>query len=230
MEEVEVAGDPLQARRPVLDWVVPSRRDFVRAEQLHATVSASMVYTEGTAQYVRSGFDTQSASASYAFCSASFERQHKEREAHSSYSKTLQMIGSWYDPRATVYLQDCTRVSPNFVEAVKSALDSPNPAPALQVVFLEYGVAIPREVVLGGQLYFTHQQRVEGSFDEHQAETTIKAAVSVKAGAGSGSASTSFGSASGDAVTPNLSPTIRNSTFSAATRHVRVLRRPGRTR
>ena len=191
---------PPQARLPVLDWVVPARRDFVRAEQLEAAVSAAMTYTEETASYVRSGFDKESASAGYLFCSGSFEREHKERRARRSDQKTLQMIGRWYYPRATLILDSCTRVSPNFVAAVKAALASQNPAHALKTVFNDehYGGAIPEEVTLGGQLYFTHRESKKGEVNEKSEEDVVRAAVSIKTGKGEGSAGVAVGSGSAE--------------------------------
>ena len=191
---------PPQARLPVLDWVIPARRDFVRAEQLEAAVSAAVTYTEETASYVRSGFDKESASAGYLFCSGSFEREHKERRARSSHDKTLQMIGRWYYPRATLILDICTRVSPNFVTAVKEALASQNPAEALKTVFDEkhYGAAIPQDITLGGQLYFTHRESRSGEVDEKSVEDVVTAAVSIKTGKGEGSAGAAVGSGSGE--------------------------------
>ena len=84
METFTGEGPPPQARHPVLEWVVPSRDDFVQARELEAEVTADLTYSEETASYVRAGFDTESASAGYMYCSASFEREHKERQARSS--------------------------------------------------------------------------------------------------------------------------------------------------
>jgi hypothetical protein len=81
------AGTPPQATRAVLDWVVPSTLDFVDPLFLNAFVSAELTYTEETASYVKTGFDTEAASFGYAGCSASFEREHKERHAKASTQK-----------------------------------------------------------------------------------------------------------------------------------------------
>ena len=172
---------PPKAVLPVLDWVVPARTNFMRPDFLDADVSSALTFTEETASYVRSGFDSESASGSYPGCAASFERDHKEREAESSLEKNLHMIGRWHFPRATLDLRFCTAVSPNFVAAVRNAVTAGKPE-ALKEVFGNYGVAVPRDVQLGGTQSFLHQQSVRGREWEKTVENTIKAAVSVKLG------------------------------------------------
>jgi hypothetical protein len=192
---------PPQAIHPVLFWKVPARADFVRSEHLVGTTITAYTCTQGTANYVRTGFDSQSASGSYAGCSASFEREHKERVARSSLDKTLQMIGSWYNPRATLTLDECTAVSPYFVDAVEKAVASATPTRDLQAVFDEYGIAVPRQVTLGGQLYFVHAQDVHVQVDEKSVQETISAAVSVEVGGAKGTVSASFQTATSEKVT-----------------------------
>ena len=171
---------PARARRPVLEWVVPERIDFARSEMFQAKVESAVTYTEETAAYVRAGFDKQSATAGFPFCSASFERSHKERTASSSAHKELHQVGMWKYPRATLFLDDCTRVSAAFVHAVRSALKAIDPREALRQVLLDYGHAVPMEVTVGGQLHFEHVRVEEGETQERQVEQEIKAAVEAK--------------------------------------------------
>lgn len=184
---------PARARRQVLEWVVPERIDFARSEMFQARVESAVTYTEETAAYVRAGFDKQTATAGFPFCSASFERSHKERMASASSHKELHEIGMWKYPRATLFLDDCTRVSAGFVQAVRSALEAIDPREALRQVLLDYGHAVPMEVTLGGQLHFEHVRTDDGETHEHQVEQEIKAAVEAKYQGFSASASSASG-------------------------------------
>jgi hypothetical protein len=194
-------GIPPKATQAVLDWMVPFTRDFVTPLFLNADVTADLTYTEETASYVKTGFDTEAASFGYAGCSASFERQHKERQAKTRTQKKLQIIGRSYYPRAELTLKECTRVSPRFIAEVQAAVKSPTPTKALQAVLADYGTAIPTRVTLGGELYMIHQKDVNGKVDESSEETTVKGAVSVKVGGAESTASTSVGSASSQRIT-----------------------------
>jgi hypothetical protein len=186
---------PARARRPVLEWVVPERIDFARSEMYQARVESTVTYTEETAAYVRSGFDKQSATAGFPFCSASFERSHKERTARASARKELHQIGMWKYPRATLFLDECTRVSQAFVQAIRDALDAIDPREALRLVLLDYGHAVPVEVTLGGQLHFKHVRTEDSTTSEKQVEQEIRAAVEVKYQGFSGSAGFAKGTA-----------------------------------
>ena len=185
---------PARARHQVLEWVVPERIDFARSEMFQARVESAVTYTEETASYVRAGFDKQTATAGFPFCSASFERSHKERTASASSHKELHEIGMWKYPRATLFLDDCTQVSAGFVQAVRSALQATDPREALRQVLLDYGHAVPMEVTLGGQLHFEHVRTEDGETHEHQVEQEIKAAVEAKYQGFSASASSASGS------------------------------------
>ena len=50
---------PPKAVLPVLDWVVPARTNFMRPDFLDAEVNSALTFTEQTASYVRSGFDSE---------------------------------------------------------------------------------------------------------------------------------------------------------------------------
>ena len=197
---------PKKAQRPVLFWKVPKTTDFVRAEHLEAKVTSELSYTEQSASYAKSGFNSQSATAGFPFASASFERSQREKQAGSSYYKLLYLTGIWRYPRATVFLEKCTTVSPSFKNSIHQALESADPATALDKVFEEFGHAIPSEVLLGGQLYFQEKREAHGSIEQNEVESTIKAAVSVKlentpVGNTTGSAGASFQDGSAQKVT-----------------------------
>lgn len=172
---------PARARHPVLEWVVPERIDFARSEMFQARVESAVTYTADTAAYVRAGFDKQTATAGFPFCAASFERSHKERTASSSSHKELHEIGMWKYPRATLFLDDCTRVSAAFTRAVREALEGAHdPKEALKQVLVDYGHAVPMEVTLGGQLHFEHVRVEGGTTNQHEVQQEIKAAVEAK--------------------------------------------------
>lgn len=193
----DMDGDePKWAKTPVLDWKVPTRDDFVRSEILHGKVTSMLTYSEETASYVASGFDTQTATAGYAFCSASFERSHKEKTARSSETKTLIQVGMWKYPRAKIYLEKCTTTSERFTEAVRTALAAKDKYAELNKVFDEYGHVIPSAVLLGGQLCFKDSSVSKSSALEHSEETQLKASVEAKVGKVSASTGWASGSAS----------------------------------
>jgi hypothetical protein len=143
-------GEPPQARKAALDWLVPASTDFMVPLELGASVLSKVAYTAETASYVRAGFDRQQASAGFPFAAASFEREHKERQAGASYQKQLQMIGRWHYPRVQLNLKECATASGRFQTALRTALDahdrSGDVKPLLQV-FEEYGTAVPSEVI-----------------------------------------------------------------------------------
>ena len=181
-----------QAKKPVLDWMVPKTVGWMSPLHLSSQTNESLTYSQQTAQYVRVGFDSQSASGGYAGCSASFEREHKEREAHSSLDKTLYMVGIRYFPRAQLNLDECTQVSPKFIADLTAAVGSQMPVKAMQQIFDDYGVAVPTQVEVGGQMYFVHEQKVHAEVNEKEVRDTIKAAMKARVGGAEGSASTSF--------------------------------------
>jgi hypothetical protein len=171
---------PIRARRPVLEWVVPDGFDFVRSEIFQARVESILAYSEETATYVSSGFDKISATVGLPFCAASFERSQKERTAHSSTRKELHVVGRWKYPRATLFLEGCTRVSEKFERAVRNALEHQDPAAEMQKVLDDYGHAVPREVTLGGLLYFRHVRTEVANVEEKKVEQEYRAAVEAK--------------------------------------------------
>jgi hypothetical protein len=175
---------PARARRPVLEWVVPRGFGFVRSEFFQARVESIVTYSEETATYVSSGFDKQSATVGYAFCAASFERSARHREARAATTKELHVVGRWKYPRATLFLDECTRVSRSFERAIRSALqDEHDPAARLQAVLDDYGHAVPQQVTLGGLLHFRHVKTDVTTVNEKKVEQEYRAAVAVKYGA-----------------------------------------------
>lgn len=162
------SDEPRYAKTPILDWVVPERNDFVRSEISHARVSSMLTYSEETARYVTSGFDTQTASAGYLFCSASIKRSHSYKTARSSQKKTLVQVGMWKYPRAQIYLDKCTVTADRFKTAIKDSLNADDKKSELEKVFKEYGHVIPTSVLLGGQLCYQMSREIESSEDEKQ--------------------------------------------------------------
>lgn len=201
-----VSGDdePPQATKAALDWMVPETRDYLVPLELGATVVSEVTYTAETASYVRAGVDKQQASVGFPFAAASFEREHKERQAGASYQKQLQCIGRWYFPRVKLIMQYCAATSERFETAIRNALESydrtSNLTPLLDV-FKDYGTAVPNEVILGGQMFMVHREDYQGSVREEEVENVISAAVSIKTGKGEGSAGVSFQNATGSKVT-----------------------------
>lgn len=124
MGNVPDDGEPPQAGKAALDWMVPDSTDFLVPLELGASVLSKVTYSAETASYVRAGFDKQQASAGFPFAAASFEREHKERQAGASYRKQLQMIGRWHYPRVQLNLKECATASERFKTAIRNALDA----------------------------------------------------------------------------------------------------------
>ena len=201
-------GDPPQAEWAALDWMIPDGTNYLEDEDTDAYVRSEVTCSEGTASYVRAGVDKQQASVGFPFASASFEREHKERHASSSYKKQLQLIGRWYYPRATLILKFCTAASDRFKDAVEGALNdydksSQRQGSPLLEVFRKYGTAVPKKVTLGGQMTMIHKEDYQGSVKEDEVKTVISAAVSIKSkgGTAQGTASASFQNGTGSTVT-----------------------------
>jgi len=167
--------EPWRARSPVLWWKTPADGiDFITAQHLESHSKSVLVYTENTDQYVRHGFDTETASLGFLFAAASFERSHEEKRARSSARKTLYMRGMWVYPRAQIHLDRCSAVSPDFVKEITGALGS---ADKLAQVFKDFGHAVALEPTLGGQLVFEKRQEATGVVDETETKLTIRYAV-----------------------------------------------------
>ena len=193
----DMDGDePQWAKTPVLDWKVPERDDFARSEILHGEVTSVLTYTDETASYVVSGFDTQTATAGFAFCAGSFERSHKYKTATNSESKTLIQVGMWKYPRVKIYLDKCTVTSERFTKAVSEALAKDHKFYELNKVFKEYGHVVPSAVLLGGQLCYKDSKVSNSSANEGSAQEDIKGKVEGKLGKATASAGFGIGSAS----------------------------------
>ncbi len=197
----ENPNDPFAVPKRVLRWVIPRDKQFFRTLHQSADVRSVLKLTEHSASYARAGFESESASASYAFASASVSREKREKEAESSAEKTLYMMGAWIYPRVAVDLRQCTQVAGSFVAAVRNALNAADKFSALQKVFDDYGHAVPTSVELGGQLFFTHEQTVKGTYNKSEVENAIGAAASVKGAGATASTSVLFKNASGSEVT-----------------------------
>jgi hypothetical protein len=200
-----VSKEPPQADSAALDWMVPeSSTDYFDSLELTGDVTSELTYTAETASYVRAGFDKQEASAGFPFVAASFEREHKERQASASHKKRLHLFGRWYYPRVRLKLKYCATASERFKTAIRTALDSYDKTKnvsSLLDVFQRYGTAVPSEVVLGGEMLLEHEENYQGEVNEKQVENVISAAVSIKTQKGQGSVGFSFQNAEGSTVT-----------------------------
>jgi hypothetical protein len=192
--------DPPTADELALDYVVPESAAFFVDKHLISEVRHEVTYSSTTASYVRAGFDKQSASLSIPYVAASFEREHKEKEAQASSRKTIYMFGSWYYPRALLSLKKFSKASTRLTEAIEAAVDA-NDADDLKQVFDKYGWAAPEAVEIGGQLFLTHTEVVGASVVETEVKDTIGAAVTAKFDGVDASVGIGFGNASGTKVT-----------------------------
>lgn len=175
---------PTSAQSHVLNWKVPGNNDFFTSEQWRGDATIEVAYSDEKHSYVKSGFDTESASAGYTFCAASFERSKKEKDAKESETKSLFATAMWKYPRATIYLDQCTEVSKDFVDAIKNALQASDSEKikALQEVFDTYGHVIAKEITLGGMLTFSEIKTDVARADQSQTEENLKGALSAKMG------------------------------------------------
>lgn len=205
MGTISGSSDPSrQALKAALDWKVPDTTDFLEPRVQEADIKSETTYTAESASYVEAGFDKQQASASFPFAAASFEREHKARQAGASEHKKLLVIGRWFFPRVLLKLRHCTVLSARFTKAVEEAIgkaESTGDIRALQKVFEEYGTAVPGEILLGGQLTLTHTEVSSGTVNENEVENTVRAAVSIKTSKASGSVGAAYSNAKGEKVT-----------------------------
>lgn len=214
MGTISGSGDPSrQALKAALDWKVPDTADFRESRVQEAEVKSETTYTAESASYVEAGFDKQQASASFPFAAASFEREHKARQAGASERKQLLVIGRWFFPRVLLKLRYCTVLSTRFERAVREAVgeaEKTGKMQALQNVFEEYGTAVPGEILLGGQLTLTHREVSSGTVNEKEVEDTVAAAVSIKTSKVAGSVGAAYTNAKGEKVTADsLSKSIQ---------------------
>lgn len=193
-------GDPPRAKELALDYMVPESAAFLEDKHLISEVRQEITYSAATASYVRAGFDKQSASLSIPYVAASFERQHKDKEAQASSRKTIYMFGSWYYPRALLHLKKFTKASTRLTAEIEAAVNA-NDADALKKVFDKYGWAAPEDVEIGGQLFLEHREECGASVNETEVENTISAAVTAKYNNAAAEVGVGFGNASGTKVT-----------------------------
>ena len=204
--------EPVTAAYPVLYWKVPKGNNFMRSEHLAAEVKSELTYTESSSNYVRQGFSKVNATLSVPYCAASVEREDNEKHAACAKTKQLFMTGIWNYPRARVLLEECTVVSPQFVEEIREALglnpdlanmeskgkdmglDAEQPSESQQQaakqaivnverVLLRYGHIVGWNVEVGGRLFFVYHKQVTGTVNSHEEQATTGAAVGIKTGA-----------------------------------------------
>lgn len=64
--------------------MVPETLDYLVPLELAVSIVSEVIYIAETASCVRAGVDKQEASVGFPFAAASFEREHKERQAGAS--------------------------------------------------------------------------------------------------------------------------------------------------
>ena len=218
------SNGPRDARKPVLFWKVPKNDNYVLGKSLGASVTSEMKYTSQSSNFVRSGFHKGSASFKAPFVSGAGSYEHSEKRAKSTKYKTIHMLGIWDFPRAQLFLDECTAVSDEFVDAVTHVVNElkegekddeikakqrSKAIEALNEVFNDYGHIVGNTLDLGGRLYFTHKEKATGTVNESEKRQVASAALSIKTFSGSGSASYQ-GETSSSSVkeAQNLSKTI----------------------
>lgn len=155
-----------------------------------ARVNTELTYTERSANYIHSGFQKETATASYAFVSASVEHSRKERIEETSESKTLHITAHYDYPVITLWFKTGNKdyqIKPtkDFLDAVDEALKAgPNSDKYSKLceVFKEYGQVFATEVTLGGRLYTKYDETFKSDLQETTLEQNVKAAMNVKVG------------------------------------------------
>jgi hypothetical protein len=184
---------PARAHLPALVWKVPKDSDFVQDFKETSEIVSTLSYSERDNALAKAGFDKLSASASYLFSSASMEASRKKKEAQADKHTTLYVTSMWRYPRARLFLEYCTEVSPKFVAAVEQAFARHGGGyrafKAMEQVFGLYGHVMPWSIVLGGQLFLEHSEEKTASTHEASVESTVQAALSLKVGGFGGNVS-----------------------------------------
>ncbi len=199
----EPAGDNAPtALHNALVWKVPEE-EFYTNMTLASVSDSIYTYSEDAFKFVHCNFDSESASMGYAFCAASFERSHNERDAGASTRKTLHIRASFKYPRAKVTMSACTTINPRFETEIRAALkasDDKAKFEILQQVFNSYGHAYPQYVVLGGMCVIEQEQTITASTTEEDVQNTYAAAAGIKVLGGTGSGTTTFQNADGKTI------------------------------
>lgn len=194
-------GDAL-APEPALVWMVPGH-DFMRGWKKEGEVTSELRYTSELINLVHNRIVGATAEVGAPFVSAAAAASRNERYAASSTVRTLYMSGRYRYIFAVLDLTFCTAPSPAFEKAVDQAIAKPGDQErfkALDAVFRRFGHVVPREVALGGQLYFTTSRETKGKVEESAVRDTVTAAVNAKYGGASGGASVSFEDGRGSKV------------------------------
>jgi hypothetical protein len=187
------ADKPARAHLPALVWKVPKDSDFVQDFKETSEIVSTLSYTERDNALAKAGFDKLAASASYLFSSASVEASRKKKEAQADKHSTLYVTSMWRYPRARLFLEYCTDVSPKFVAAVEQVFARQGSGyrafKAMEHVFGLYGHVMPWTILLGGQLFLEHSEEKSASRQESSVESTVQAALSLKVGGFGGNVS-----------------------------------------
>lgn len=184
-------GQKSRPPHPAFKWRVPADDYFFSAE-LQAEYNGSVSYTESSKALASQRIFSAEAQIACPFGSAAASYSRNSKDAESDSQKKIRMTGWWRVPRARMYIDECTVLSPEFVTAVTTAMRQNNPFAELHKVFNRFGNLYAEEVVLGGQMYFTHEVVATGNVASSEVQQTAAAAAKLKAGSGEGGASASF--------------------------------------
>jgi hypothetical protein len=208
-------------RYPVLWWRSPGDNYFVQDMTGTAKVHSEVTYSAQEASLVSSGLQKASLSIAggYGGFSAGVSGAHSstKKDGATTTSKNLFIVGIWDYPRARIFLDMCTVVSPDFVRSVENALEEQTyeeKIRSLEKVFNNYGYIYPKEVILGGRLYSIHYRQEAGEVNENCLETKVSAAVSLKLG-GYANAEGSYQKGQGEQKTNQVQEIAETMSFTA---------------
>ncbi len=181
------------AESPVLVWKIPMDSEFVQDYCQRSEVISTTTYTERDNSLVKSGFTKAAISAKYMFAAVSAEVTVGTKSKHADKTSKLYVVSTWRYPRARLFLEYCSAVSPKFVAAVERAFSENGEGyrayKALQQVFHRFGHVVPWKFVVGSELFLEHIEQKTATTDESSIETDVRAALTIKTAGFGGSAS-----------------------------------------
>jgi len=185
--------DP-RASEAALDWRVPEMAEFAEVTD-NSLTKTTLLYSHHAASLSNQRIEEVSVGLASPFAAGALKASRDETVAKASVRKTLRLTGTKRYQRATLYLDKCTELSPAFVAALDDALGRPAPErfAALKRVFENYGTAYPKQIVLGGLLYFYHEETATGTVIEQAVKETIATVVKAKYANEAASATGQFG-------------------------------------
>jgi hypothetical protein len=239
---IDVMNDPpRRAFKPVIE--MPSCIPRFLCNDV-SEITASMTYSKRAHKFIKSHMDQNTASASYAFVSASVEMAHSTLNSTSTETQTAYTMGAWNLPQVVVNIEpEDVSLTPDFLNAVAAALKlDPGNDPildkiknqekrmpaykALTKIFEEFGHLWPSEVTLGGQLSLSDTTQVSAKNTEKMVKDSMVAAVSVNVGKFSGSVGHKSADSTDDKTTDVDKQQSKN--FSATGGNTLLAQEPGK--